>query len=93
MGLTASKKAYQTAKNVVQMTAIEIYTAYQALEYRGDRAISKTLGKIYSHIQNTIPHLEEDRYFDKEVAWVAENIESTKFIQLAEEESEKLLGD
>ncbi len=93
MGLTASKKAYQIAKNVVQMTAIEIYTAYQALEYRGDRVISKSLEKIYSHIKNTIPHLEEDRYYDKEVEWISENIESTKFIQLAEEESEKLLGD
>jgi len=93
MGLTASKKAFKIVDNVSKMIAIEIYTACQALRFNETRTISKGLNKLYSFIRETIPPLEEDRFFDTEVNWIGEQINNRKLIQIVEKETGKLLGD
>ncbi len=93
MGLTASKKAYKIVSNTSKMIAVEIYTACQALKFNKTRTISRALNKIYSFIRATVPPLEGDRFFDTEVYWIGDQIENRKLIQLAEEETGKLLGD
>ena len=93
MGLTASKKAYKIAENTAKMIAVEIYTACQALKFNKNRILSRSLNRIYNYIRETIPPLEEDRFFDTEVNWINSQIQNRKLIQLAEELKDSLLGD
>ena len=93
MGLTASKKAYKIVNNVSKMIAVEIYTACQALRFNETRTISNGLNKVYSFIRETIPPLEEDRFFDTEVDWIGEQINNRQLIQIVENETDKLFGD
>ena len=93
MGLTASKKAYQITKHIVDILGIEIYTACQALEFRKGRKISVALKEVYDFIRRKVPPLEDDRRFDEEVDWVVENITNRNFIKIIEEEIGDLFGD
>ncbi len=93
MGLTASKKAYQITKHIVDILGIEIYTACQALEFREDRKIAPALEVVYDFIRKKIPPLENDRRFDEEVDWIVENIVNRKFITLIERRREEIFGD
>ncbi|MHA2357272.1 MAG: histidine ammonia-lyase [Candidatus Heimdallarchaeaceae archaeon] len=93
MGLTASKKAYQITKNITQMIAIEIYTAYQALEFKGDRKISKKLQDIFDFIRTTIPPYQEDRYFDEEVYWLTNKVEDGSLVKFAEQQKGEIFEE
>jgi histidine ammonia-lyase len=93
MGLTASKKAYQITKHIVDILGIEIYTACQALEFREGRKISTALKEIYDFIRKNIPPLEDDRRFDEEVDWVIENITNRNFIKIIQQEIGDIFGD
>ncbi|MHA2256265.1 MAG: aromatic amino acid lyase, partial [Candidatus Heimdallarchaeaceae archaeon] len=92
-GLTASKKAYQITKHIVDILGIEIYTACQALEFREGRKISTALKEIYDFIRKNIPPLEDDRRFDEEVDWVIENITNRNFIKIIQQEIGDIFGD
>ncbi len=93
MGLTASKKAYQITKHIVDILGIEIYTACQALEFREKRKISVALKEVYDFIRKNIPPLEDDRRFDEEVGWIVENISNSNFIKVTEQRIGDIFGD
>jgi len=94
MGLTASKKAYQLVKNVVQMIAIEFYTAYQALGFKeGLKNYSKVVQEIYEMIRKEIPPLKEDKFFDEEVKWISERIENQVFTEMVKDKMGFIFGD
>ncbi|MHA1258244.1 MAG: histidine ammonia-lyase [Candidatus Heimdallarchaeaceae archaeon] len=92
MGLTASKKTYQIAKNVSKMIGIEIYTACQALEFKEDRKISFSLQDVYELVRSKIKPLTEDRFFDTEVNWVINKVEDSSFIKLIEKTQKDVFG-
>jgi len=94
MGLTASKKAYQLVKNVVQMIAIEFYTAYQALGFKEDlNNVSEAVQEIYEIVRKDIPPLKEDRFFDEEVKWISERINNQVFTKMVKDKMGRILGD
>ncbi|MCG3254695.1 MAG: histidine ammonia-lyase [Candidatus Heimdallarchaeota archaeon] len=94
MGLTASKKAYHLVKNVVQMIAIEFYTAYQALGFKEDlNNISEAVQEIYEVVRKEIPPLKEDKFFDEEVKWISERIENQVFTEMVKDKMGHILGD
>ncbi len=94
MGLTASKKAYQLVKNVVQMIAIEFYTAYQALGFKEDmKNVSEALQDIFDLIGKEIPPLKEDRFFDDEVKWLSVKIEKQYFTESVKRKLGLIFGD
>jgi len=93
MGLTASKKAYQIAKNVTQMIAIEIYTTYQALGFKENKNLSEAIQDIYNLIKKTVPPLKEDKFFDEDVKWIVEKIEEHAFTKLVKEKIGRIFGD
>jgi len=93
MGLTASKKAYQIAKNVTQMIAIEIYTTYQALGFKENKNLSEASQDIYNLIKKTVPPLKEDKFFDEDVKWIVEKIEEHAFTKLVKEKIGRIFGD
>ena len=93
MGLTASKKAYQIAKNVTQMIAVEIYTSYQALGFKETKNVSEAIHDVYNFISKTIPPLKEDKFFDEEVRWVVDKIGEHVFINIVKEKIGMIFGD
>ncbi len=93
MGFTASKKAYQIAKNVTQMIAIELYTTYQALGFKENKTLSEAIQDVYDFIKNSIPLLKEDKFFDEDVKWIVEKIEEHAFTNLVKEKIGSIFGD
>ncbi len=94
MGFTASKKAYQLVRNIVQMIAIEFYTAYQALGFKKDREkISEIILEIFNFISKDIPLLTEDKFFDEEVDWIAGKIENRVFTDMTKKKIGLFFGD
>ena len=94
MGFTASKKAYQLVRNIVQMVAIEFYTAYQALGFKEDKnKISNIVLEIFNFISKDIPLLTEDKFFDEEVNWIARKIENQLFTDIAKKKLGHMFGD
>ena len=94
MGFTASKKAYQLVRNIVQMVAIEFYTAYQALGFKEDKnKISNIVLEVFNFISKDIPLLTEDKFFDEEVNWIARKIENQLFTDIAKKKLGHIFGD
>ena len=88
MGLTASKKAYQATKNVLQMIGAEIYTAFQALSFI-DKRPSPSVQKVINKIKEHIAPIDEDRRYEEDVWWIIQQVENGEFIDTLERE----LGD
>ena len=89
MGLTASKKAYQVTKNVLQMIGAEIYTAFQALSFIEKKKPSPSVQKVLSKIKEHITPIDEDRRYEEDVWWIIQQVENGNFIDTLERE----LGD
>ena len=86
MGLTSSKKAYKIREIVLQMIAIEIFTACQALEFRGERDLSPVNKEIYDYIRKKIPPIADDRKYDDDVYWVIEQVKAGNLLKIIEKE-------
>ncbi|MHA1353313.1 MAG: HAL/PAL/TAL family ammonia-lyase [Candidatus Heimdallarchaeaceae archaeon] len=93
MGLTSSKKVYKIRDIVSQMIAIEIFTACQALEFRGERKLSPVNMKIYNHIRKKIPPIANDRRYDEDVYWVIEQVKTGGLLKFTEEELLSISGE
>ncbi len=93
MGFTASKKAYEIAKNIVQMIAIEFYTTYQALGFKETSNASEAIQDVYNFINKTLPPMKEDKFFDEDVRWIVDKIEEHAFTNIVKEKIGRILGD
>lgn len=60
-------KAYQIAKNVEYILAIEMLIAAQALDFRKTSQMAPATRKAYERIRAHIPHLAEDRLLHQDI--------------------------
>jgi histidine ammonia-lyase len=60
-------KAYQIAKNVEYILAIELLTATQALDFRKTSQMAPATRKAYERVREEIPHLSEDRLLQQDI--------------------------
>ena len=61
MGANAATKCYHVVQNVMQVLAIELTCAAQAIEFRGVGNTSPLLQKLYADFRVEVPGVEEDR--------------------------------
>jgi histidine ammonia-lyase len=60
MGANAATKCYNVVQNVLQVLAIELTCAAQAMEFRDVKNTSPLLQKIHSQFRETVPQVQED---------------------------------
>lgn len=74
MGTIAARKAFEISQNVRKVLAMEILTACQAIDLRGNKGLGKGTSIAYSIIRNSIPKLGNDRIMYNDINKVEEII-------------------
>lgn len=86
MGTPAAIKANQVVRNVQKVIGIELLTAAQALEFRGDLEMGKGTQIGYQLIREVIPAWTEDRVFYPDLQQIISAVEKGSWIKLIEEQ-------
>lgn len=60
MGTIAARKAYSILQNTRKVISMEMFTACQAIDLKGNRGLGNKTLKAYSKIREVIPFIEED---------------------------------
>ena len=60
MGANAATKLVRVIDNLEKIIAIELFAAFQALEFRKELKTSKTIARIFKDFRSTIPYIEND---------------------------------
>jgi len=80
MGTIASRKALEITKNVKKVLSMEILTACQAVDLRGNRGLGDGTKIVYNKIREFIPKLENDRIMHEDINKVEEIIFNDNFL-------------
>ena len=67
MGANAASKCKRIVENVENILSIELLNAAQALEFRRPLRSSPALEKVVSEYRKTVPRIQEDRIFFKDI--------------------------
>lgn len=87
MAYNSAKKALQSSRLLVQMTAIELLTAVQAIDLTMEQTglkESSVLSAIHDEVRKSVAFLENDRYLYADIASCENIIRSLDLIKLAE---------
>lgn len=60
MGANAATKCYRVTKNVLSILGIELFTAFQALEFRRPLKSSKKIEDVFTKYRKIVPFVEDD---------------------------------
>ncbi|MGB9839981.1 aromatic amino acid lyase, partial [Thermovenabulum sp.] len=90
MGTIAAKKAWKIVENTLNVLAIELLCAAQALDFRfEERGCLSDLGKgtrrAYELIRDVVPKIEEDRVLSRDIKKLAHLIKSGELVKKVEE--------
>ncbi|MBC7088344.1 MAG: histidine ammonia-lyase [Tissierellales bacterium] len=80
MGTIASRKALEITKNVKKVLSMEMLTACQAVDLRGNRGLGDGTKIVYKKIREFIPKLENDRIMYEDINKVEEFIFNDNFL-------------
>lgn len=86
MAYYASKKALTSMRKLQYVTAIEIYTALQALDFLKPLEPSPVLGKLRDFVRETVPFVDNDRYLYPDIAYITDRVRDCTFVDLVEGE-------
>lgn len=82
MGMTAATKLRSIVGNAELVTAIELITAAEGLEYRAPLRPGRGVQRAYEIVRASVPRLEADRSMAKEIESVAAAIRAGQFDSL-----------
>jgi formiminotetrahydrofolate cyclodeaminase len=85
MAYSASNTAYQVAKKLQYILAIELMVAVQGLDLLKPLQPSSASQAVYNLIREKVPTLEEDRYFYPDIEYIFQLIRSGTIIDTLEE--------
>lgn len=85
MAYSASNKAYQVAKKLQYILAIEFMVAVQGLDLLKPLQPSTASQAVYNLIREKVPTLEEDRYFYPDIEHIFQLIRNGTIIDTLEE--------
>lgn len=85
MGVTAGRKLQEVVKNVQHCLAIELLCNTQGIEFLRPLKTSPALEKVMTAIRKSVPPIEDDRVFQKDILAITEIVKSGAL--LAEVES------
>ncbi|OQX97515.1 MAG: hypothetical protein B6I20_12470 [Bacteroidetes bacterium 4572_117] len=80
----ASKKAWQVAKKLQYIIAIELMAAVQGLDFLKPLAPSSTTKKVYSMIRKEVPIVEDDRHFGPDIEYIFELVREGDIVKTIE---------
>ena len=86
MAYYASKKALASMKKLQYVTAIEIYTALQAMDFLKPLEPSPVLGKLRDFVRKTVPFVDNDRYLYPDIAYITDRVRDCTLVDLVENE-------
>ncbi len=87
MGSIGGRKALKVCNNVVNILAIEMLCAAQAIDFQRPLKSSKILEKVHTEIRENITHAKEDRIFSTDILKAAKLIESKELISITQKAS------
>ncbi|MCK5388181.1 MAG: histidine ammonia-lyase [Candidatus Izimaplasma sp.] len=76
MGTIAARKAMSILKNTTQVIAMEIFTACQAIDLRGNQSLGKMTQRAYNKIREYIPFIKSDEIMYHHIHTANDLIES-----------------
>ena len=76
MGTIAARKALDILKNTRQVVAMEILTACQAIDLRGNAGLGKMTKKAYNKVREYVPYIEKDEIMYHHIHLVNHLLES-----------------
>ena len=80
MGVTAGRKLHEVIENAKSVLAIELLCNTQALDLQRPQTSSAPLEAVYSLVRKTVPTIEEDRIFYKDINNIIKVINSGEVI-------------
>ena len=86
MGTIAARKAYEILKNSRQVIAMEIFTACQAIDLRGNLELGKMTKKAYNKIREYVPFIKSDEIMYPHIHTVNDLLESSELYDYIFEE-------
>ena len=81
MGTIAARQAREIMENVRKVLAMELLTACQALDLRGNKGLGKGTQVFYDHTRRVVNRLEQDRIMYTDINKVEELITSNDLIR------------
>lgn len=84
MGVTAGRKLHEVVENAKSVLAIELLCNTQALDLQRPEVTSAPLEAVYSLIRKSVPTIEEDRIFYKDMNNIIKVINSGEVVAAAE---------
>lgn len=84
MGVTAGRKLHEVVENAKSVLGIELLCNTQALDLQRPEVSSAPLEAVYSLIRKTVPTIEEDRIFYKDMNNIIKVINSGEVVAAAE---------
>lgn len=93
MGSIGGRKALKVCNSLVNILAIEMLCAAQAIDFQRPLKSSKVLEQVHAEIRKNITHATEDRIFSKDIEKAAKLIESKKLIAITEKVSRSVKSE
>ena len=84
MGMTSARKAREILFNTINVLAIELLCAAQAIEFQGAEGLSPAMKAVYTKVREKVPSLEQDRVLYPDIDECAQMIWDGSVLAAAE---------
>ena len=79
MGTIAARKALEVVENTTDVLAMELFTAVQAVDFKGHQLLSSKTRKVYDMFRNHIPFIDDDVIMYEKIHKAFEIVKSDQF--------------
>ena len=79
MGTIAARKALEVIENTTNVLAMELFTAIQAVDFKGHQLLSSKTRKIYEMFRTHIPFIDDDVIMYEKIHKAIEIVKSDQF--------------
>ena len=93
MGSIGGRKALKVCNNLVNILAIEMLCAAQAIDFQRPLKSSKILEQVHAEIRKNITHAKEDRIFSTDINKAAKLIDSKELISITQKASRSVKSE
>ncbi|MDD3712177.1 MAG: histidine ammonia-lyase [Candidatus Izemoplasmatales bacterium] len=79
MGTIAARKALEVIENTTNVLAMELFTAVQAIDFKGNQLLSSKTRKLYEMFRTHIPFIDDDVIMYEKIHKALEIVKSDQF--------------
>ncbi len=84
LAYTASRNAYEVARKLQYIAAIEVMAGVQGLDFLAPLKPSSTTQAIYNQIRNSVATVDEDRHFGPDIEAIYQLIREGEIVETIE---------